>query len=36
MKKIGFLIVLLFMSVNVYAYDINYEKKDGKYILSIE
>lgn len=36
MKKIGFLIVLLLISVNVYAYDINYEKKDGKYILSIE
>lgn len=36
MKKIVFLILLLFVSVNVYAYGISYEEIGDKYILRIE
>lgn len=36
MKKIVFLIFLIFVSGNVYAYNINYDNNDGIYILKIE
>lgn len=35
MKKIALLILLIFISSDVYAYSFDYEKSDGKYVLFI-